>query len=186
MALHLEFQQVFCQKTYRHLRGHQVLHPAYKWLWACCCQSKHRVFFWLLLKDRISTRELLRRKNMALQDYNCVLCNVVVEESLAHLFLECPFAIQCWGMINIQIDQQADPFQNLQNFKDQLRVPFFMEIIVLMAWTIWRSRNDLIFRQINPTLQVARQNFRAELQLLLLRAKQSYFPSIEQWIANLN
>ena len=80
------------KKTYRHLSGHQVVHPVFKWLWACSCQSKHKVFFWLLLKDRISTRELLRRKNMALQDFNCVLCNAAVEESLSHLFLECPFA----------------------------------------------------------------------------------------------
>ena len=54
------------KKSYRHLSGHLVIHPVYKWLWACSCQSKHKVFFWLLLKDRISTRELLRRKNMAL------------------------------------------------------------------------------------------------------------------------
>ena len=168
------------------MTGHQVVHPAFKWLWACSCQSKHKVLFWLLLKDRISTRELLRRKNMALQDFNCVLCNAAVEESLLHLFLECPFATQCWGLINIQTNQHSDPFQNLQSFRDQLRVPFFMEVIILMAWTIWRSRNYLIFRQVNPSILLALQNFKVELQLLLLRAKRSYSPGLDQWIANLN
>lgn len=58
------------RKAYNHMSGHLTLHPVYKWLWSCSCQNKHKVFFWLLIKDRLSTRELLRRKNMALQDYN--------------------------------------------------------------------------------------------------------------------
>ena len=122
---------------------------------------------------------------MLLQDYNCVLCNANVEESLTHLFLDCPFAAQRWAMINIQISQQLDPFQNLQSFKDQLGVPFFMEIIILMCWEIWKARNDLIFREENPNIPHTEQNFRDEFQLLLLRVKRSYSPPIDQWIANL-
>jgi hypothetical protein len=122
---------------------------------------------------------------MALQDYNCVLCNASVEESLTHLFLECPFAIQCWSVISVQVDQNIDPFQNLQSFKDQLQVPFFMEIIILMCWMIWKARNDLIFRQIAPNIQMSKQSFKDEFSLLLLRAKKRYFPRINQWIANL-
>jgi len=57
------------KKAYRHLSGSNVVHQAFNWLWASSCQTKHKVFFWLVLKDRISTRELLRRKNMQLQDY---------------------------------------------------------------------------------------------------------------------
>jgi hypothetical protein len=50
------------------------------------------LFFWLVLKDRISTRELLRRKNMNIEDYNCVLCSNSTDETLMHLLLQCPFA----------------------------------------------------------------------------------------------
>lgn len=93
------------KKTYKHLTGHLPLHPVYKWLWKCSCQNKHKVFFWLLIKDRLSTREILKRKNMFLQDYNCVLCFGASEESLVHHFLECPFAAQCWAWLQIQLDQ---------------------------------------------------------------------------------
>lgn len=151
-----------------------------------CVRISIKFFFGLILKDRLSTRELLRRKNMVLQDYNCVLCSNAVQETLFHLLLGCPFAIQCWGLIDIQSNQLADPLQTLQSFKDQLQVPFFMEIIIIMAWTIWRSRNDLIFRQINPSLQLALQNFKDVLNLLLLRAKSSSLVSLEQRIANLS
>lgn len=67
--------------------------------------------------------------------YTCPLYKIA-EESLFHLFVQCPFAAQCWASIGVQVDQDLDPFQNLQSFKDQLQVPFFMEIIILTCWTI--------------------------------------------------
>jgi hypothetical protein len=174
------------KKAYKQLSGQSSPHPAFKWIWKSSCQNRHKVFFWLLLKDRISSRELLQRKNMALQDYSCVLCTNGLSESSIHLFIQCPFAIQCWGWLNIQIDTSLDPFQALQSFRDQLNVPFFMEIIILMCWTIWKSRNDLIFRQINPCLNKAKADFREEFDLLLLRSKKSYSPAINQWITILS
>ena len=41
-------------KAYKHLTGHRVAHAAFKW--NSTCQNKHKVFFWLLLNDRLSTR----------------------------------------------------------------------------------------------------------------------------------
>lgn len=63
-------------KAYKFLIGHTQVHHAYKWLWKCSCQPKHKVFFWLLLKDRLSTRNILR-KNMHLDSYNCILCQII-------------------------------------------------------------------------------------------------------------
>ena len=83
------------------------------------------------------------------------------------------------------VDQNIVPFQSLQSFKDQLQVSFFMEIIILMCRTIWKARNGMIFRRINPNLRASKENFRDELQLLLLRAKRSDTPGINQWIADL-
>lgn len=56
------------------LIGTRQVHLGYKWLWNSYCQPKRKFFFWLLLKDRFSTRELLRRKTMLLGSYNYVLC----------------------------------------------------------------------------------------------------------------
>jgi hypothetical protein len=50
-------------------------------------QNKHKFFFWLLLKDRLNTKNILRRKIMWLPNYNYVLCVENLEETLAHLFL---------------------------------------------------------------------------------------------------
>lgn len=134
------------RRAYKHLSGHLILHPVYRWLWKSACQNKYKVFFWLLIKDRLSTRELLKRKNMELQDYNCILCNGDTEESLVHLFLGCPFATHCWTWLQIRINLHLEPLQILDSFREQLQVPFFMEVIILMCWTIWRARNDRIFQ----------------------------------------
>jgi hypothetical protein len=37
---------------------------------------------------------MLRRRNMELESFNCVLCNAQAEETIEHLFIDCPFAAQ--------------------------------------------------------------------------------------------
>jgi hypothetical protein len=169
-------------KAYKSLSGHCWVHPAFKWLWRSCCQSKHRVFFWLLLKDRLSTRGLLRRRNMELESFNCVLCQGQEEESLHHLFIGCPFAAACWESIMLRIDQELSPVENLEWLRAQINQAFFMEIIILFCWAIWMTRNNLIFRQIQPSVQECKGIFKRELVDLLCRAKRKYFPKIQEWI----
>ena len=78
------------KKAYKILIGHTETSPLFNWMWASNNLGKHKFFFWLLLRDRINTRNLLRRKNMDLQNYNCVLCNSDGEETSMHLFFWMP------------------------------------------------------------------------------------------------
>jgi hypothetical protein len=55
------------QKAYRHLMGQTQVHSIYKHLWKSKCQPKHKFFYWLWLKNRLNTRNMLRRKNMILE-----------------------------------------------------------------------------------------------------------------------
>lgn len=48
--------------AYISLIGHRQVHQGFKLLWTCFYQPKHKIFFWLLMKDRLSTRNILRRK----------------------------------------------------------------------------------------------------------------------------
>lgn len=72
--------------AYKILVGHHQASPLFKWMWTVGNLGKHKLFFWLLLMDRLNTRNILRRKNRQLDDYNCVLCNTNTEESCFHLF----------------------------------------------------------------------------------------------------
>jgi hypothetical protein len=84
------------------------------------------------LKDGLSTRNILRRKNRALSSYDYVLCQLQLEETLEHLFLSCPFAISCWNLLHLTIPA-GHPFQVLQSFKTQLNASFFMDVIIIRS-----------------------------------------------------
>jgi Zn-finger domain-containing protein len=86
------------------------------------------------MKDRLSTRNLLKRKNMFLEDYNCAICVDSTEETLLHLFLDCPFAMECCETLGSTVQHFDDPFQTISSFRIQLVVPFSMEIITSMCW----------------------------------------------------
>ena len=78
-------------RAYQFLVGHQHVHRCYSWLWRSACQPKRKVFFWLLLKDRISTRQSLRRRSMFLDGYNCFFLHLCCEGGFASPFLSLPF-----------------------------------------------------------------------------------------------
>ena len=144
-------------------------------------KNKHKVFFWLLLKDGLSTRALLRRRNMALPDYSCVLCTSALDETLVHLFIHCPFAQACWASLGLIVGFD-DPFVTLEPLKLQLGVPFFMEIIILMCWCIWMQQNDLIFKGIQPNQVSCLQHFKKEFALVILRAKARFKSPMSIWL----
>lgn len=172
-------------KVYKALIGHSDIHPAYKWLWKNRAQPKHRVFFWLLIKDRLSTKNILRRKNMALDSYHCALCNQLTEETAYHLFVDCAFAKMCWDIIGIDISSDT-PFPELVSLmRVQLNSSFFMEAVILMCWTIWTARNDLIFRGEGRNRADWSRIFFKELNLLQHRLKPGQEQQFNSWIQSL-
>ena len=75
-----------------------------------------------------------------------------------------------------------DPFVTLEQFKLQLGVPFFMEIIVFMSWSIWMQQNDFIFKGIQPNLHNCLQHFKKEFALVILRAKVRFKAHMTSWL----
>jgi hypothetical protein len=57
-----------------------------------------------------------------------------------------------------------------------LLLPFFLEIIVTLLWSIWEIRNDAIFRNMAPSVQSWKRIFRREFAWVILRAKARYQP----------
>jgi hypothetical protein len=44
--------QYSAQKAYNHMARAVAVHSAYTWVWKRKCQPKHKVFFWLFLKNK--------------------------------------------------------------------------------------------------------------------------------------
>lgn len=120
-------------KAYKALIGFSSAPPHFKWIWESSCQPKHKVFFWLLLHDRLNTRNLLARFFFILQPYNCATLNFPMEETLHHLFWSCPFAEYCWDFICPQRGRNLSVLEGFEDLKHKLNVPFYMEIIILAA-----------------------------------------------------
>jgi len=61
-----------------------------------------------------------------------------------------------------------------------------MEIIILLSWAIWMTRNNKIFKQINASTQGCKALFMLEMDALLLRAKKNYSPRLQEWISGIS
>jgi hypothetical protein len=94
------------------------------WLWRSSCQQKHKVFFLLLLPNKLSTRGLLKRKNMKLDSYTCELYFLQKEEKLKHLFLRYHFTKNCWLQIGVIVPSWLRPKRAVKHIKTALQVPF--------------------------------------------------------------
>jgi hypothetical protein len=79
---------------------------------------------------------------MTLESYTCENCIWQKEETLYHLFLRCTFAKACWNSIGLIPLRIANSEEAATNLKQQLNVPFSMEIIIIMTWSIWKCRNS--------------------------------------------
>ena len=133
-------------------------------------QNKHKFFFWLFLRDRLSTRNLLNR-NMFLPSYFCVLCVENLEEGIRHLFFSCPFSDACWTYLGVHWDLSLDFQVMVLHARLQFNSVIFREIFIIGCWSIWCHRNDLIFDGASLSFSQWRRFFVKELQAVTLRAK---------------
>jgi hypothetical protein len=87
MDLHLGYGIFTSKQAYQSIIGHYQVATPFQWLQKSCCQWKHKVFFWLLLKDQLNTRNILRHKKFNIPTVDYVLCSNGSEETMKHLFL---------------------------------------------------------------------------------------------------
>jgi hypothetical protein len=94
----------------------------FKWIWDSKVSKKIKIFIWLLFRDRINSRNLLKRKNYKIEggDYNCVLWSLNVEELSYHLIFQCPFSSNCWSYLGIFWDHHLCFFDTLKKAKKGL------------------------------------------------------------------
>nr|TKW30242.1 hypothetical protein SEVIR_2G022800v2 [Setaria viridis] len=113
---------------------------------------------------------------MELDSYTCELCILQKMEKMEHLFFRCNFAKSCWRSIGISFTPTRTVMQILKQIRNRLDLPFSIEIIILMTWSISTMRNDWMFNNINPIVQRCKMKFTHEFSMLRHRVKQTMFP----------
>jgi hypothetical protein len=172
-------------QVYRMSFQHIPSHFPSQWIWKSKCTSKHKFFAWLILHDRINTKDMLRRRHWQVTtDHTCVLCPTDALEDWSHLFFECTFSVRIWIYLQIDWAQGSGP-EMLKNTKRRFKGPCFVEIIILACWNIWKQRNNKIFKNIQPTFRNWREGFFSDVTLLKHRVKESTVPFLSSWLDNL-
>ena len=105
-------------------------------IWKNAAVPRYKVFFWLLLKDRLNRRELLQRKTMHLPCYNCVLCNSNFIETSLHLFWDCPFSLACWDSVCPNKNRRTSVLEECDIVIQVLQKKIALNIVIMGSWNI--------------------------------------------------
>ena len=80
------------KKVYTALTKATDAAPPFKWIWKSPCLPKHKLFFWLLIQDRLNTKDMVDRKHFYVESTDSVLCDLSSRETMDHLFFTCDFS----------------------------------------------------------------------------------------------
>jgi len=158
----------------------------YKWIWQSKCMPRIKFFTWLLLNDRLNTRDMLRRRHQVLEEgYQCVMHQQNIDETLHLLFFYCSSSQSRWFAVGIQWDMQGDLEQLLIHQKQNFSGPMFMDLFMITSWCIWKERNDYIFQHKPPSMATWKRRFRDEVKLHLYRVPPNLQDVIMNWTNSL-
>ena len=115
-------------KLYKLLRPYSTAPEPFQWIWRSCVLPKQKFFFWLLIQDRLNTRDLLTRKQFQIPSKHCVFCDHSHTEDLHHLFFGCQFSKEFWNLLGFQWEQIEDHMRLMCQGSTKYRSPCFKEI----------------------------------------------------------
>jgi hypothetical protein len=196
--LHFDFQQPDKWSTvwpegnftsrmyYKHCFAHLPDTIMFKWIWKSRAILKIKVFAWLLISDRLNTKDMLRRRHWTVSgDQFCVLCPSHIVEDWLHLFFHCNFSVRIWNYLQVEWDP-GDTFEEIfLAARKKFDKPFFPEVVMLAAWNIWKQRNEAIFQHILPSFRNWRRCFIQDISLHKHRVRDKHVASLSRWIDTL-
>ena len=135
------------RKVYKAHSDISIAHAYFRWIWKSCSLPKHKLFFGLLLQDRLSTRDLLTRKNFAVESTSSVLCHCEDNtlHDLAHHFFKCDFSQCFWWSLNMEWNSNSQLIDMLIEGRKRYKIIFLREILMVGCWSNWNHRNKDIY-----------------------------------------
>jgi hypothetical protein len=117
-------------------------------IWNTCNIPRQKFFAWLMLHNRLNTKDMMIKKNFYVEFSDCIICEEWPVESNMHLFFECSFSQSFWWAIGMEWNSDMDLYSMIADAKNRYSHNFIMEILITGCWSIWEQRNDAIFRGI--------------------------------------
>ncbi|MFS7958569.1 putative reverse transcriptase zinc-binding domain-containing protein [Helianthus anomalus] len=97
--------------------------------WSKWVPSKCSIFMWRSEMNKLPTLDALKRRNILIDSSTCSLCETA-DETVKHFIIGCEVANAVWSFVASRCKKYA-----LQG------------IIIVASWSIWKARNEMIFRQ---------------------------------------
>ncbi|XP_073351675.1 uncharacterized protein [Aegilops tauschii subsp. strangulata] len=171
------------KKYYDFVHQPVIANPILSWVWKSCCTMTIKMFAWLVIMDRVNTKDMIQRRHWRINDGpSCVLCPTGVTEDRNHLFFQCNFSMRIWNYLQVSWLDSNDMVQIAVHARKEFNKPFFSEVGFLAWWNIWKVRNDRAFRHVNPTFRQWRNGFIHDITLLSHRIKTRYKEALLKWI----
>ena len=113
---------------------HLTVPKSFAWIWESSCTMNFKVFAWLLMKDRLNTKDMLKRRhwNVAQDDF-CVLCPLRAYEDRQHLFFTYNFSQRVWNYLQIQWIENDNIQVVLAHARRSFGHAFAMEVIMVAS-----------------------------------------------------
>jgi hypothetical protein len=171
------------RRFYSHIFSTVEAHPIFKAVWKSKCTPRIKFFAWLVLVDMLNTKSTLRRRHLHNQNsILCVMCNDGEEETIEHLFFACPFAQECWGILNFVWDGSLQLMDRLVHGNLVHNLPFFVEAVLIAAWELWKMRNDKVFQRRQPSPNAWLTKFKNQCHMQSVRFKDDLRLSFCVWL----
>jgi hypothetical protein len=131
-------------------------------VWITLTPSKVQLFLWLLVQDKVTTRDFLFQHDcLTLQKSRCAFCNSSLETS-SHLLIHCHFTWNIWmklisnrGFCSVFpkfVDNRC--YQWSFMVKGKQHNLSWQLLFSCVAWNLWLHQNDVIFNDAAPSLQI--------------------------------
>jgi hypothetical protein len=154
----------------------------FKWIWKSCVLSKQKFFYWLMIQNRVNTKERMVHKSFFVQNDKCVLCDEQVIEDREHLFFECDFSRNFWWKLNHEWNNDLNFLDMIMDGKQRRTLQFFNESVILGSWSLWNHRNNIIFDNQERSMDTCFSMFSDYFKQIIQRAKPGLKEGMQDWL----
>jgi hypothetical protein len=121
-------------------------------IWQIKVPTKIKIFLWYLKWGVILTKDNIARRNWN-GDTRCSYCHS--PETIHHLFFECFYVKFLWCVVHLMFGISHplsidDLFVNWSKMGDNLHNSLLLTAASALCWTIWITRNEMIFDKCRP------------------------------------
>ena len=171
-------------RFYRFLFEQLPKNDALAAIWKSKSLPKLKVFSWLLMIDRLNTRDLMQRKQWHLDTGpNCVLCQSGSLEDRDQLLFNV-YLLSSVGTRWVFSGRLTDLCQRFLSARSSFVGPCFMEVVACCAWNIWKIRNDSIFKHVPVYFNRWKVGFQSDVMLHTYKIKTELVQPLVAWLAD--